>query len=166
VSDAAEILTVGHSIHPIERFLVLLTAARIEAVADVRRFPASRRNPQFGAGALRDSLRGGGIDYVPFGDSLGGRRGRPGRGDRGAPRSPAGPFAAYARHMGSEEFAAGLTGLEALARARRTALMCAEAEWRRCHRRLIADSLAARGWLVVHLLADGRAEEHPASILD
>jgi uncharacterized protein (DUF488 family) len=166
VGNTAEILTIGHSTQPIERFLRLLEVARVEVIADVRRFPASRRNPQFTAAALRDSLRGGGVDYVPLGDSLGGRRGRPGHGDRGAQRSPAGPFAAYARHMDSEEFAAGLARLEELAGARRTALMCAEGDWRRCHRRLIADALAGRGGRVLHLLTDGRLEEHPASILD
>lgn len=162
----SEILTVGHSTYAIERFLRLLGARRVEALADVRRFPGSRRNPQFNAGALAESLRGAGIEYVRLGDELGGRRDRSGRGDRSAPRPRTGPFAAYAQHMSSEEFAAGLDRLEALARAHRTALMCAEADWRRCHRRLIADALGARGWRVLHLLADGRLEQHPASILD
>jgi uncharacterized protein (DUF488 family) len=68
--------------------------------------------------------------------------------------------------MESEEFAAGLARLEELAGARRTAFMCAEADWRRCHRRLIADALTARGWRVLHLAADARMEAHPASILE
>lgn len=164
VPQPDEILTVGHSRHPIERFLGLLRAGGVEAVADVRRFPGSRRNPQFNADELGNALRGTGIEYVRLGEGLGGRRAA--RADRGAPGSQTASFAAYARHMDSEEFAAGLVQLEELARVRRTAFMCAEADWRRCHRRLIADALAARGWRVVHLLADGRLEQHPLRILD
>jgi uncharacterized protein (DUF488 family) len=164
VRTASEVLTVGHSAHPIERFVGLLGAARIETVVDVRRFPRSRRNPQFNAGALADSLREAGIAYAALGEELGGRRGRSTPGGGGRPSGTA-SFTAYAEHMESEQFAAGLSRLESLARASRAAFMCAEADWRRCHRRLIADELAGRGWRVVHLLAGGGVEEHPASIL-
>jgi uncharacterized protein (DUF488 family) len=166
VSAPDEILTVGHSTHPIERFTRLLAAAGVSAVADVRRFPGSRRNPQFDAGALGETLGVAEIEYVQLGEELGGRRSEPARSDARASAWRNRSFAAYARHMESDEFAAGLARLERLAWARRTALMCAEADWRRCHRRLIADALAARGWRVLHLRADRRLEEHPASILD
>jgi uncharacterized protein (DUF488 family) len=161
----ATIFTVGHSTHPIERFLALLKEARVEAVADVRRFPGSRRHPQFGAEALAQSLRAEGVDYEPFGEGLGGRRS-----SREVEAAGAAPpdnsawrnasFRAYADYMWSRPFAAGMERLEELGRRRRTAIMCAEAHPSRCHRRLIADALRARGWRVVHLLPDGRLEEH------
>ena len=158
-----EIVTVGHSAHPIERFLALLRSAGIAAIADVRRYPGSRRNPQFGADALAASLRDAGIAYEPLGAELGGRRrSTADRTNRNAAwRSES--FRAYADHMGDEEFAAGVARLERVAIEARTAVMCAEADWRRCHRQLIADALAARGWRVVHLLADGRREAHVLS---
>ena len=152
-------LTVGHSTHSIERFLALLEGAGAETVADVRRFPGSRRHPQFGADALRASLATTGIGYEHFGEELGGRR--------RSQRRPASPspwrnasFAAYAEHTETEEFARGLARLEALGRERRVAIMCAEAQWWRCHRRLIADALLARGWDIVHVGSDGRREPH------
>ena len=146
-----EILTVGHSNHGIERFVELLDMAGVEAIADVRRFPSSRRHPQFNAKPLAASLANAEIAYEPFGDELGGRRGEE-------------AFAAYAEHMNTEEFRSGVRRLEALARERRTAAMCAEGDWRNCHRRLIADELTARGWRVVHLLSDGRLEHHPEAL--
>jgi uncharacterized protein (DUF488 family) len=162
----AEILTVGHSTHPIDRFLSLLRDAAVEAVADVRRFPGPRRNPQFGADALARSLGIDGIEYEPLGGPLGGRRSR--REAEAAAEAPLpdnsawrnASFRAYADYMWTPPFAAGLERLEELARNHRTAVMCAESHPSRCHRRLIADALLARGWRVVHLLADGRLEDH------
>jgi uncharacterized protein (DUF488 family) len=170
MSAASQILTVGHSTHPIERFCALLEAAAVESVADVRRFPGSRRNPQFGASALAASLERASIDYQPFGEELGGRRSAP-REEVGArpvsQRDNSGwrnaSFRAYADYMSDPSFRSGLERLEALARRRRTAIMCAEAHPSRCHRRLIADALAARGWEVVHLLVDGRLARHGLS---
>jgi uncharacterized protein (DUF488 family) len=75
-----------------------------------------------------------------------------------------GALAAYADHMRTDEFAAGLRRLEKLARERRTAVMCAEADWRRCHRQLIAEALVDRGWAVLHLDANGRVESHPDTL--
>jgi uncharacterized protein (DUF488 family) len=165
-----EIFTVGHSTHPIERFLSLLRDARIELVADVRRFPGSRRNPQFGADALARSLAGEGIGFEPLGEELGGRRSHRDAESGGAASEGATPpdnsawrnvsFRAYADYMWTPRFAAGLAKLEELARSCPTAIMCAEAHPSRCHRRLIADALLTRGWRVVHLLADGRTEGH------
>jgi uncharacterized protein (DUF488 family) len=162
VGDAREILTVGHSTHPIDRFLGLLAGAEVRAIADVRRFPGSRRNPQFGAEAVAASLGEAGIEYVPMGEELGGRRATR-RAEREA--SPnAGwrndSFRAYADHMRTPEFREGIERLEQVGRMKRTAVMCAEAAWQRCHRQLIADALLARGWSVTHLLSDGRVEPH------
>jgi uncharacterized protein (DUF488 family) len=152
------ILTVGHSTHEWEAFLRLLRAASVEALVDVRRHPGSRRLPQFNSDALERSLPAASIEYVWLGEELGGRR-RARRDSENAGWQVAG-FRAYADHMASAEFEAGLERLERLAREKRTAFMCAEGDWRRCHRRLIADALTARGWDVVHLLRDGRRERH------
>ncbi len=160
----AEILTVGHSTHPAERLVRLLGAHGVELVADVRRFPGSRRHPQFNADALASTLADAGIAYERLGDELGGRR-RPRPGSRHTGwRVEA--FRGYADHMETDQFAAGLERLEGLGRERRTAIMCAEGEWRRCHRRLISDALAARGWRVLHIRPDGRTEEHQPTVLE
>ena len=163
--SSGEAFTVGHSTHPIAEFIGLLRGAGIELIADVRRYPGSRRNPQFGARALAGSLAEAGIGYAALGDSLGGRRAT----SAAAPDAPDNTgwrnasFRAYADYMATADFAAGLEELERLARERRAAVMCAEAHPSRCHRRLIADALLARGWDVVHLLPDGRREPHTVS---
>jgi uncharacterized protein (DUF488 family) len=134
----------------------------IQALCDVRRYPGSRRNPQFNVAPLRESLAAAAIEYEPFWDELGGRRKpRPG----GAPspwRNPA--FRGYAEYTETSEFAAGLERLERLAEERRAAIMCAEGEWRRCHRRLISDALAARGWRVIHIRPNGVLEAHEQTL--
>jgi uncharacterized protein (DUF488 family) len=167
VGAGTEIYTVGHSTHPIERFLGLLDGVGIGVVADVRRFPGSRRNPQFGAEALERSLREAGIGYASFALSLGGRR--PTRRPGGAVEGPDNSawtnasFRAYADYMSEAGFAAGLAELERLAREKTTAIMCAEAHPSRCHRRLIADALTVAGWEVIDLLADGSCTAHALS---
>jgi uncharacterized protein (DUF488 family) len=149
--------TVGHSTLALEDFLGLLSAHGIRAVADVRRFPGSRRHPHFGRDALAAALAGAGLGYVWL-PALGGRR-------RGAPGSPhtawrSAAFRAYADHMDGAEFRAGLDELLALAAGRPTAVMCAEAVPWRCHRQLIADVLVARGVEVRHVVGRGEAEVH------
>jgi uncharacterized protein (DUF488 family) len=158
MDSASEILTVGHSTHDEQEFVELLRGAGVELLADVRRYPGSRRLPHFERSALAGVLLEAGIDYRWFGESLGGRR-------KPLPDSPNGAwrndqFRGYADHMASEEFAVGLAELEQLAREQRVAIMCAEAWWVRCHRRLISDALTTRGWRVLHLAANGRLEEH------
>lgn len=157
-----ELFTIGHSTHPADRFVALLRRHGVELLCDVRRFPGSRRNPQFNVGALRETLAEAGIAYEAFGDELGGRR-RPTRPAEQSPWRVEG-FRGYAEYMETPEFAAGLERLERLARERRTAIMCAEGDWRRCHRRLVADALTARGWRVIHIRPDGRTEEHQAAL--
>jgi uncharacterized protein (DUF488 family) len=162
-----EILTVGHSTHPIDRFIELLGGAGVTVIADVRRYPGSRRNPQFGAQELASSLSAAGIGYESFAQSLGGRRARsattdgPPAPDNSAWRNPS--FRAYADYMAAPAFGEGLERLEGLAREARVAVMCAEAHPSRCHRQLIADALLARGRPVVHLLGDGRQVPHRLS---
>lgn len=152
------IYTIGHSTHSAEEFLALLRRHDLEAVADVRRYPSSRRLPHFNAGSLAEFLPGSGISYEQLGDGLGGRRKPRADTPNAGWRVPG--FRGYADHMTSEEFRAALARLESLGRERRTAFMCAEGPWWRCHRQLIADALVARGWTVHHVMPDGRAEEH------
>jgi uncharacterized protein (DUF488 family) len=152
------IWTVGHSTRPLDAFLEILTAADIKLLADVRRFPGSRRHPQFGQESLTRSLQDEGIAYRHFVD-LGGRR------SQRLPDSPntawrVEQFNAYADHMQSPEFLAALDELIAAARETSTAIMCSEALPHRCHRRLISDALLARGWTVHHLLSPKRIEDH------
>jgi uncharacterized protein (DUF488 family) len=150
--------TVGHSTRTLDEFLELLTANDIEALADVRRFPASRKHPHFNQDALRDSLSGIGVEYVPL-PELGGRR-RP-RPDSHNTVWRNESFRGYADYMETEGFRAGIKRLLELARRRRTAVMCAEAVWWRCHRSLIADYLKAGGVCVRHILDGTTTEIHP-----
>ncbi|QDU88811.1 hypothetical protein Pla175_21950 [Pirellulimonas nuda] len=156
--NAKTIWTVGHSNHTIEAFLGLLVGSSIKLLADVRRFPGSRRQPQFGGDALRNALHGSAIGYRHFPD-LGGRR------RERLPNSPntgwrVESFNAYADYMLSEPFSTALNLLESEAAAVPTALMCAEAVPWRCHRRLIGDALLVRGWDVQDIFSAGRITPH------
>ena len=154
---AGTIHTVGHSTHPLERLIELLRGHDVGMLADVRTVPRSRRSPQFDARALGPALEAGGIAYRHM-PSLGGwRRPRPDSPNLGW-RNAA--FRGYADHMQGPEFAAGRVELERLAAATPTAVMCAEALWWRCHRRLVADALAVRGWRVRHIGPDGTDAAH------
>jgi uncharacterized protein (DUF488 family) len=152
---ATTIYTVGHSTRSAEELLALLREAGVERLADVRAFPSSRRHPQFNRDALAASVGEVGIDYRHL-PGLGGRR-------TPIPGSPNGgwredAFQGYADHMRSPEFKDSFAVLEAMARESPTAIMCAEAVWWRCHRRLIADALVVRGWRVEHLgIGESRA---------
>ena len=151
------LFTVGHSTHSLDAFVALLRDAGVEAVADVRRHPGSRRLPQFNRETLATELPAAGLGYAHL-EALGGRR-------RAVPGSPnrgwdSAAFRGYADHMGTPEFAAGLAELEAMAQEMAVAVMCAEAPWWRCHRRLVADALVVRGWIVRHISPDGRVVDH------
>ena len=151
------IFTIGHSTRSWADFLAVLRSAGIERVADVRRFPFSRRHPHFNGEALAAALAAARIDYVHLGD-LGGRRApkRTAASPHTLWREPA--FRAYADYAESAEFAAALARLETLAAERPTAIMCAEAVWWRCHRRIISDYLIAAGLAVTHIMDIGRTE--------
>jgi uncharacterized protein (DUF488 family) len=126
-------------------------------LVDVRSVPRSRRHPQFAREALADSLPEHDIDYRHE-PALGGfRRPRPDS-PNGGWEQPA--FRGYADHMASDEFREALARVERIAGGRTSCLMCAEAQWWRCHRRLIADALLVRGWRVMHLGAGGRLVAH------
>jgi uncharacterized protein (DUF488 family) len=154
---ADEILTVGHSTHELPELVALLRRHGVELVADVRRFPGSRRMPRFDSDALERSLATEGIRYEHL-EALGGRRVP--RGDERNSGWRDGGFRGYADHMATDDFASGLARLEALGRKQRGAVMCAEAQWTRCHRRLLSDALLARGWRVLHIGSRGGVEEH------
>ena len=150
--------TIGHSTRPWEVFVAMLAEAGIEVLADVRRFAGSRRNPQFSAETMAQAVPAAGIDYLPMPD-LGGRR--TARPDTTNTAWRNASFRGYADYMDTGAFAAARERLMEIARERRTAVMCAEAMWWQCHRALISDDFKARGWTVLHLLAPGRADEHP-----
>jgi uncharacterized protein (DUF488 family) len=152
------IWTVGHSTRTLDDFLTLLGAGHIKLLADVRRFPGSRRHPHFNQEALAASLAAQGIAYRHFVD-LGGRR------HERLPDSPntawrVESFNAYADFMQAPEFLAALDELQTAARAATTVIMCSEALPQKCHRRLISDALVVRSWRVRHLLSPKRIEDH------
>jgi uncharacterized protein (DUF488 family) len=151
------VLTLGHGTLPQEDFAALARDAGIIEVVDVRSFPGSRRNPQFGRGAMERWLPEAGLDYSWM-RSLGGRRKVTSDSPNVALRNPS--FRAYADYMDTEPFRTGVDDL--LARGERRAVMCSESVWWRCHRRLLADHLVlVRGVEVVHLMHDGRLTSHP-----
>jgi uncharacterized protein (DUF488 family) len=149
--------TIGHSTHTIQEFASLLEQNAIDVVADVRRFPGSRRLPQFQSDALATELAARGIGYVWIAALGGRRRPNPSSINTGW-RHPA--FRAYADHIQSEEFAEGLFELLMVAEGARTAIMCAEVLWWRCHRRLISDVLTSLGITVEHIMGDEKVERH------
>jgi len=149
------IFTVGHSNREPGELISILASHGVELVVDVRRFPGSRRHPHFSRGSLEEALGEAGIGYLWL-EGLGGRRSRREGSVHTAWEEPG--FAAYADHLDSDEFGSAARTLLDEAATRRTAMMCAEARWVSCHRRLIADWLTARGHEVVHI-ADGRRTE-------
>lgn len=154
----ASIWTVGHSTRAQDEFNEILIAHEIVALADVRTFPGSRRYPQFNKQRLSESLNSIGIDYRHM-PELGGRR-RPREDSRNTAWKNEG-FRGYADHMETKEFKQGIGSLLQLAGEKRTAVMCAEALWWRCHRSLIADFLKARGLEVIHITDVKKTERHP-----
>ena len=156
------VFTIGHSTRPYAEFVALLQDNAVQCVVDVRKLTGSRRHPQYNADALAAALAQDGIGYQHIA-ALGGRRGRTLA--SGVP-SPNGfwtndSFRRYADYAMGEEFAHGLQQLLQLADRQRCALMCAEAVWWRCHRRLVSDLLQHRGWQVLHIVDARAAQEHP-----
>jgi uncharacterized protein (DUF488 family) len=153
--------TIGQSTRTADEFEQVLAAHGIRAVADVRRFPGSRRYPHFGRDALAATLPRAGVEYAWM-PALGGRR-RPRPDSRNlAWRNLA--FRGYADYMETAEFAAALDELLLLARRLPTAVMCAELLWWRCHRRLVADALVHRGLTVVHIRDETHRDVHSATL--
>jgi uncharacterized protein (DUF488 family) len=157
-NERNSIWTVGHSTLTIEQFFGLLSSFQIELLVDVRSFPGSRRYPHFNKEELRTSLTAVGIDYVHM-PELGGRRKTRPDSKNVVWRNQS--FRGYADYMETQAFREGAKQLLERARERRTVIMCAEAVWWRCHRSLIADYLKADDVTVVHILSQGKSEEHP-----
>jgi uncharacterized protein (DUF488 family) len=157
--DNLTLYTIGHSNRPLDEFLALVVAHAIRCLADVRAFPSSRRWPHFNRAPLASALDAHGIRYLWI-PALGGRRHGEPRADSPHTAWTVDAFRNYADHTESEEFATGLDLLLAAAREQRTAFMCAEALYWRCHRRLIADRLLVSGHQVLHIEGRGRAIAH------
>lgn len=138
----ASIYTIGHSTRKLEELVAVLKHHRIERLVDIRHFPASRHNPQFNKEVLEAELTRNGIEYVWL-EKLGGYR-----------------TGGYLAYIETDDFRSGLEELERLAREKRAACMCAELKWFQCHRRRISDVLAERGWHVIHILDENRAQRH------
>ncbi|HKT59024.1 MAG TPA: DUF488 domain-containing protein [Gemmatimonadales bacterium] len=155
---AESVWTIGHSTRPFEEFLGILAQNDIEAVADVRRYPCSRRWPHFAREPLAEALELHGLVYQWL-PELGGRRSPRADSPNTAWRSAA--FRGYADYMMTEAFAEGLDRLVNLACGLRSAVMCAEAVWWRCHRGLIADVLRWYRFDVIHILGPGSTAPHP-----
>jgi uncharacterized protein (DUF488 family) len=155
--DFVTVFTIGHSTRKLEDFIGLLRAAGVDHLADVRRFPRSRREPQFNIETLPAALAQSGIGYTHM-EALGGRResrkdGKPSPNTLWREKS----FANYADYAETKEFHTAFDALKKLAQTKHVAIMCAEAVWWRCHRRIIADYLLAAGLDVQHIL-DGKIE--------
>jgi uncharacterized protein (DUF488 family) len=149
------VFTIGHGVRPLDELVETLDEARVETLVDVRRFPGSRRNPQFNQATVAAAVEAAGITYR-HAVELGGRR----SGEPGEQRFPClrvSAFRSYAARMGTHEWQRALAGVLS---APTPCFMCAETVWWRCHRRLIAELLTARGKTVIHLLGPGRREPH------
>ena len=150
--------TIGHSTHSLKELVEALRSFEISVLVDVRSYPGSRRYPHFNREQLRVSLAATGIEYQHF-PELGGRR--PARPDSPNMTWRNKMFRGYADYMETDEFRGGIARLLEVARTSRTAIMCAEAVWWRCHRSLISDYLKANGVEVIHIMAEGKSEPHP-----
>lgn len=152
------IWTIGHSTRSAEEFLALLNSFHISLLADIRRYPGSRRYPHFNKETLEASIVKAGIQYIHL-EQLGGRRTPRKDSVNTAWRNAA--FKGYADYMETAEFIKAAGMLEDVASRQKTAIMCSEAVWWRCHRSLVSDFLKMRGWTVIHITGLGKSTEHP-----
>ena len=152
------IWTIGHSTRTFEEFYGLLANDDIALLIDVRRFPGSRKFPQFNTETLASALVEKGIQYQHI-EALGGRRKALPDSKNDVWNHPS--FRGYADYMETSEFKDAYKTLESLASKKRCAMMCSEAVWWRCHRSMISDLLKAEGWKVIHILGENQHQEHP-----
>jgi uncharacterized protein (DUF488 family) len=161
------IWTVGHSTRSLEEFLAMLHSSEIELIADIRSYPGSRRFPHFNKEALEISLPQNNINYIHLKDLGGRRKTNPGSKNTSW-RNLA--FRGYADYMETPDFKTGIKKLEKMAQKQRTAYMCSEAVWWRCHRCMVSDYLKVQDWNVMHIMGIGKEQEHsytaPAKITD
>ena len=152
------IWTIGHSTRTLVDFISMLHSFKIELIVDIRSYPGSRKFPQFNKEALEISLPENKIQYVHLRD-LGGRRKVHPDSKNTVWRHIA--FRGYADYMETVSFKEGIKELEKIALKQRTAYMCSEAVWWRCHRSMVSDYLKVHGWNVMHIMAIGKEDEHP-----
>ena len=162
-----EIWTIGHSTRTLEHFVEMLLSFNIQMLVDIRSFPGSKRYPQFNKENLEQSIPQNNIEYVHL-KSLGGRRPVHKESKNTGWKHPA--FRGYADYMETGDFKKGIAELETIAATQRTAYMCSEAVWWRCHRSMVSDYLKLHGWVVHHIMETGKATEHtytqPAKIVN
>ena len=158
------IYTIGHSTRSLEEFVALLREHGVTRLADIRRYPGSRRYPHFSGESLEQTLPRAGVEYVHF-EALGGRR-KPAADSRNTAWENE-QFRGYADHMSTDEFQRAVDALvfagDMGAEEKATAYMCAEAVPWRCHRNLLSDELVRRGLAVVHIVGPGKAQPHALS---
>ena len=157
-NEEKKIWTIGHSTRPLEEFVSMLHSFNIEMVADIRSFPGSRKFPWYNKEALTISLPQNHIAYMHIKD-LGGRRKANPDSKNTAWRHVA--FRSYADYMETQDFKNGIRELENIAFIKRTAYMCSEAVWWRCHRSMVSDYLKLHNWKVMHIMSVDKATEHP-----
>lgn len=156
--ESKKIWTIGHSAHSFETFVAMLENFQIEVLADVRRFPGSEKFPQFSKSYFERYLPENGIKYqaIPL---LGGKREPKAESENTVWQNPS--FRGYADYMDSNNFRESIRALSSTANHYKTAIMCAEAVWWRCHRGLISDYLKTEGWIVMHIMGIEQIIEHP-----
>ena len=163
----AVIHTIGHSTPTIEVFLSMLESYDIKTIVDIRRFPGSRKFPQFNQDNLKIALEEDGIQYISMLE-LGGRR-KPNNDSKNTIWKNE-SFRGYADYMETAAFENAVVKLEEIALKQTTAYMCSEAVWWRCHRSMVSDYLKAKGWTVLHIMNIAKVQEHkytePARIVD
>ena len=152
------IWTIGHSTRSFEEFVAMLHPFNIELVADIRSFPGSRKFPQYNKETLAVTLPQNNIQYIHL-KSLGGRRKVKPDSKNTAWKNAA--FRGYADYMETAFFKEGIAELEKIALKQRTAYMCSEAVWWRCHRSMVSDYLKLNEWKVMHIMGIGKEEIHP-----
>jgi uncharacterized protein (DUF488 family) len=136
------IFTIGHSTRTLEELILVLKHYGVERLIDIRHYSTSRHNPQFDRSALEQALPARNIEYYWF-ETLGGYR-----------------EGGYLAYTGTQDFHCSLDALERFARTKPTAYMCAEVKWFQCHRRHVSDALAARGWKILNIIDEKRADAH------
>ncbi len=146
-SNTLVIHTIGHSNHDVEKLAALLRKHGVALVVDIRSFPSSKKWPCWNRAGMEKTFPRSGLAYAWMGDSLGGYRKQ-----------------GYEAYMKTAQFKAGVDKLLALAEERKTAVLCAEADFRRCHRRFLSDALERNGANVKHIMPDGAIESHPLSL--
>jgi uncharacterized protein (DUF488 family) len=154
-----QLFTIGHSTHPLERFLALLVQHEIKVLADIRRFPSSRKFPQFNQANLASALQEAKIEYRWLA-ALGGRRGKKTNGLSANLGLRNESFRNYADYMLTEEFREGIQELLSVAGRKPTVFMCSESVFWRCHRRLVSDYLVVNGMTVQHIMPSGELRPH------